>query len=162
MMKINAAFNAAFGNPISIHAAVIENKIVIAKSTEYNTQKSANTLLISNNPLVAADVRFSSDDFQAALQAYQILMASKQCVIQQDLARYKLDNVIDYVGQKDNGVDKFNIAELNNGHWAILAICWYFYRQTYTHQNAEKAIDFLDDLSNCHDEIQGNHFVISI
>lgn len=146
MNKIHAAFNAAFGNAVSVYAAVVDEKLVIAKVTEYNLQARPDTTLISNNPLVAADVRFSSSDFQAAWQAYQVLMSSNQCVIQQDLARYRLDNVIDRIGQKENGEEKFNIDELSNGHWAILAICLYFYRQIHTTQNMEKAMSFLDDL----------------
>lgn len=147
-MKIQAAFNAAFGKALSVYAAVINDTLVIAKMGDYNAQRKADTVFLSNNPLVQSDMSFSHNDFQAALQAYQLLTSSKQCVIQQDLTQYRLDNVIDYAGHKDTGEEKFNIAELKNGHWAILAICLYYYRQIHTAQQFDKAMCFLDDLDN--------------
>ena len=147
-MKIQAAFNAAFGKAIAVYAAVIDNTLVIDKMGDYNTQRKFDTVFLSNNPLMQSDMPFSHDEFPVALQAYKLLTSSRKCVIQQDLAQYRLDNVIDYAGHKDNGAEKFNIAELKNGHWAILAICLYYYRQIHTTQQFDKAMNFLNDLDN--------------
>lgn len=144
-MKIHAAFNAAFGNAVSIYAIEIDEKLIIAKSAPFNTNRDEETIFISNNRLIETEHYFSNDDFQAAFAAYQNLIAQKQCIIQQDLAKYRLDNVLDYVGQKDNGEDKINFAQLNNGHWAILAICLYFYRAKFANKKSQQAIDFLND-----------------
>lgn len=147
-MKIQAAFNGASGKAVSVYAAVIEQTLVIAKIGDYTSTRKAETVFLSNNPLIQSDMPFGYGDFQAALQAYHLLTSSGQCVIQQDLAQYRLDNVIDYAGHKDNGEEKFNIAELKNGHWAILAICLYHYRQIYNAQQFEKAMNFLDELDD--------------
>lgn len=143
-MKLNAAFNAVFGEAVSIGAVVLENKLVIAKKTAFNTEVKPDTILISNNPLVAADVNFSTDDFQAALTAYHTLKSSKRLIIQADITQYNLENVIDLVGQKENGEEKYNIAMLKNGHWAVLALCLHYFNHEYTSQRLQNALDFMD------------------
>lgn len=145
-MKIQAAFNAAFGESVTIFAAQIHHKIVIAKVSAYTEVRKDDVIFLSNNPLVEADFHFEMRDFQAAFEAYQILMQSNKCVMQDDLARYKPENVVDFDGQKDNGDGKYNIDKLKNGHWAVLAICLYYFNQTKTTQQFDNAINFMNDL----------------
>lgn len=147
-MKIHAAFNAAFGESVSIYAAVVDETLVIAKLSGFNTKQDDGMVLITNNRLINADFYLENSDFQAAYQAFQSLVSLGKCVIQQDLARYKLDNVIDYIGQKDNGEENFNIAALSNGNWAILGICLYFYRHVYTSQKFDMAMDVFHEMEN--------------
>ncbi len=148
-MKIQAAFNTQFGEPITIYAAEINDTIVIVKKSAFTiTLATPDVILLTNNQLINADAYFSGKEFQEALQAYQFLTSTKKCIIQNDLMQYRIDNVIDYIGQKENGEQKFNIAELKNGHWAILSICLYYYRYINNNIKLNQALDFMNDLSN--------------
>lgn len=148
-MNFQAAFNGVFGEAVTIFAVAIEGKLVIAKKTAFNPKKiNENTLLIVNSALIDADCYFKTDYFQAALKAYYYLISNQLCVIQSDIAQFKPDNVIDADGQKDNGEEKYNISSLKNGHFAVLALCWYFYQQLDNERKIEKINRAINAISN--------------
>ncbi len=73
-MKIQAAFNTQFGEPITIYAAEINDTIVIVKKSAFTiTLATPDVILLTNNQLINADAYFSGKEFQEALQAYQFL-----------------------------------------------------------------------------------------
>ena len=148
-MKIQAAFNAVFGDAVNVYAAEVNGILVMAKISKFTTQKSSDdVILLTNNPLIDDAIYFETENFQAAFRAYQTLTQSQKCVMQDNLARFRPENVIDFDGQKENGDAKYNIAKLTNEHWAVLAICWYGYHHAKNTQQFNKTIDFMNDLEN--------------
>ncbi|MBQ9600498.1 MAG: hypothetical protein IJR46_00590 [Neisseriaceae bacterium] len=153
-MNIQAAFNGVFGECVTIYAVVIENKLVIAKKGVFTIEKiMPDIIFITNNELLDADYYFREKDFQAGLKAYQYLFSTKQCIIQNDIAQFKIENVIDFDGQKENGEEKYKIQLLNNGHWAILALCWFFYNVVLLNtRKLEKIGSVIDELTKNYDD----------
>lgn len=147
-MNINASFNRAMGQAVSIYSSEVNGFLVIAKMDKFNPIKKENTVLISNNPLIRdCEMIFADDDFFNALEAYQALQGAERLVIQNDIARFRLENVIDLQGRKDNGDEKWNISTLENGHLAVLATCLYFYRHA--------KIDSMEkEINNAFDELE--------
>lgn len=153
-MIINAAFDSAAGEAVSIYSNITtENDtefLVIAKKAACKPTAAANTVLLTNNPLYAAesDQLFHSSDFAEAYAAYRNLKAAGLLILHNDLAQYRPDNVIDTVGQKENGAEHYNIDALKNGHWAVLASCLYFYRRRHSAQGYESVTGMMDKLNN--------------
>lgn len=152
-MKINAAFDRAHGDAVSVYSSVLTDdsgteRLVFAKKGVCNPSKMNATVLLVNNPLHPVyDMLFEAGDFQAALSAYKSLTTANRCLLHNDLKQYRPDNVIDLVGQKENGQEKYNMDTLTNGHLAVLASCLYFFRYTETQTNFNNAVDMMDKLN---------------
>lgn len=152
-MKIKAAFNKETGEAVSIYAVEVQGRLVIAKSGRFDNTKTDDTFLIANNPLTQnADMRFSADDFGEAVEAYRALVSAGRCVIQEDLQRYKPDNVLEIDGTQENGKPKYNISALHNGHYAMLAVCLFYFRRKQRQTDTAKISAAFDMLEQAKEE----------
>lgn len=156
-MKINAAFHTAQGEGVSVYAAEVSDKIVIAKIGAFNTDCAPDTVLVSDSVLSCQpDLLFAETNFPEAIKAYQALIAASRCVVQEDLRRYRVDNVIDLDGYKDNGSEKYSIDTLNNGHRAVLGICLYYFRYALAVKNTARMDGIMTQLGNLYEEAAQN------
>ena len=156
-MKIHAAFDKAAGEAVSVYSVLLadggRDQLVIAKKGACRPQAAADTVLIVNNPLYTPhDMLFAETDFAEAHAAYRSLNAARLLVIQTDLAHLRPDNMIDTIGQKENGAEHHNIDALHNGHWAVLASCLYVCRHLHNRQRHDRVLTMLDDLTQLHQD----------
>lgn len=169
MKKINAAFNSASEEAISIHSIIkkvhAQDTLIIAKQTPYKIEVDDDTILITDSPLVQKRIMlFTNDDFLEAVEAYRNLTVSGRCLMHEDIARFKIDNVLEVVGRKDNGSEQYNINVINNGHLAVLATCLFLKKQINAASMFD-AMDFLNQAQSGRDEDNDNSiegFIISI
>lgn len=135
-MKINAAFSMLPENPISIESATIPHSVtgiellVIAKSGKPFFDDKEDTALIVDNPMRGNwDMLWKNEMFPDALHAYQTLKSSGRLIIDPKIEEFNLSNAIEIIKQRQTGSLDYNIDTLQNGHFAILATCLFFYNQ---------------------------------
>lgn len=155
-MKINAAFNLASGQAISIFSVLLppsdkrkQSVLVIAKESHLSIERDENTALIVDNPLQEnRDMLFTHHHFQPALEAWRHLNSSQRVIIENDLNKHNPSHVLETIGRKENGKEEINIDTITNGHMAILATCYFFYQQLQQDKTMYMLEQFNDYLNN--------------
>ncbi|MFC2506028.1 MAG: hypothetical protein ACFNXU_00725 [Kingella sp. (in: b-proteobacteria)] len=146
-MKFQAAFNGAMGESLTLFAIEKNGILVIANKQPFNpNRKDSDFFLIANNPLVHdADSYF--EDVEQGLIAYRALGKDK-LILHHDLAQYKLENVVEQDGVKDNGRAQYRFQTLENGHLAILAICDAYVNHTQNTYGYDECMTMMNRLTH--------------
>lgn len=171
-MKINAAFNKYLGQKISILSVILpqsekrpQSVLVIAREENLHLSHDDETALIVDNPLQESyDMIFKENNFMESINAWRYLLSVGRVILQNDLAKYNPNNVIDITGTKENGKEDINIDMLQNGNVAILATCLFFYRQIQQEKTSsmfDNLVDFYGD-GETSKETSINHFFMTI